>query len=423
MCTIACWLLTTIMVMAQSSVYFFYDPACMQKFDYEKINQYNSPIYTDYYISTSNETKAIFRVQKMRKTVVSEIPVKPFMCEDRARISTALIKEVNANRKMAYIVVEIDGKYALHEVRSISKLTENATGVVYEDPMYGFKYDYTNSKTGEILNKKNHKERNIFFENKGQLGCLPKHTFKIVSRHIETPIKHLDLVQGLGVQRLYTTQGELRLKTINDRPIQDFMAQKCQSEVLDGTLTVEEPKDNTQGDVTVVDTVGMSVLDKKLWLSKLQTRGLTARSATPIATATTTQEKLPVTEVVQKLLPGGIYLVKEKENLYTISEKFGVSVHRLVEINNLDGYELGLNQALKVVDDGSIPKQSRNPLTKIDEVNKTKTIIHVVEQGQTLYSISKLYGLELKDIYNLNKDLTDSQIDINQRLVVGYESF
>jgi membrane-bound lytic murein transglycosylase D len=125
--------------------------------------------------------------------------------------------------------------------------------------------------------------------------------------------------------------------------------------------------------------------------------------------------------VANELLPGGIYLVQEKESLYMISEKFGVSIQRLRVINQLKGYALGLNQALKVVDDGTVPNPNRVPLVKIDPVTNIKTTIHVVEQGETLYEISKIYGLQLKDIYNLNKQLTNSEIDINQQLVVGYE--
>lgn len=438
--TLAFLMLATIGVSAQSDVYFFYDPACVQKFDYERINSFQDVAYVDYYISTSNDTKAIFRVEKDQSNqmvsprIVSEIPVKPFMCEDRKKISGALIKEVNANRRVAYMVVETAGNYALNRISSISTLTENESGIVYNDPMYSFKYDYVVSKEGEILNKKNHKERNIFFEEKKNAVCLDNYQFKIVSRHIETPIKHLNLVSTVGVLRVHTTQGELRLKTINNVPVSKFIAQRCNNTLgIENVVDVQNPSAIASTKAPAIqDTIGMSMVDKRLWLSRQKTKGFTARSIKPIHTPEEpaggnlpddqgTSSSTVEASVKEELLPGGIYVVKEKENLYTISEKFGISIHRLVEINKLDGYSLVLNQALKVVDDGSIPTQSRNPLVKVDKVNKLKTTIHVVEQGQTLYEISKLYGLKLADIYDLNKQLTDHQIDINQQLVVGYE--
>ena len=402
----------------------------MQKFDYERVNTFHDIAYTDYYISINQETKAIFRVQKdplnLNKKVVNEIPVKPFMCEDRGNITDVLMDAINSNRKMAYMVVEAGNQYILYEIRSVSTLKENQSAITYEDPTYGFKYDYLVSKPGEILNKQTNKERNVFFEQKKANACLSNYEFKIVSRHVETPIKHLSIISTVGVNRIYTTQGELALKSINDIPLQSFMAKRCNtSAVVDPTIVaVPVPVPVVVPTKPVLkDTVGMSDLDKKIWLSK-RAKGFTARSIDPIPkdpmNPSTTISRASAT-VANELLPGGIYLVKEKESLYMISEKFGVSIQRLRAINKLEGYALGLNQALKVVDDGTVPNSNRAPLVKVDPATNTKTTIHVVEQGETLYEISKIYGLELKDIYNLNKQLTDSEIDINQQLVVGYE--
>lgn len=424
-------LLTTVLASAQSSVYFFYNPACMQKFDYERVNTYHDIAYTDYYISINQETKAIFRVQKdplnLNKKMVSEIPVKPFMCEDRGNITDVLMDAINSNQKMAYMVVEAGDQYVLYEIRSVSTLTENQSGIVYDDPTYGFKYDYLVSKSGEILNKQTNKERNVFFEQKKTSSCLSNYEFKIVSRHVETPIKHLSLISTIGVNRIYTTQGELTLKSINDVPFQNFMANRCHTPIVKAPEAGVPIVVSTEP--MIKDTIGMSDLEKRLWISK-KMKGFTPRSVDPIQKPITPIAKDPMNPsatnrasatVANELLPGGIYLVKEKENLYTISEKFGISIQRLRAINQLEGYALGLNQALKVVDDGTVPDLNRNPLVKVDPVTNIKTTIHVVEQGETLYEISKIYGLELKDIYNLNKQLTDSEIDINQQLVVGYE--
>jgi LysM repeat protein len=402
----------------------------MQKFDYERVNTFHDIAYTDYYISINAQTKAIFRVQKdplnLNKKLVNEIPVKPFMCEDRANISDVLMDAINSNQKMAYMVVESGSQYILYEIRSVSTLTENQSGIVYDDPTYGFKYDYLVSKSGEILNKQTNKERNVFFEQKKTNSCLANYEFKIVSRHVETPIKHMSLISTVGVDRIYTSQGELALKSINDVPFQNFMAERCHTSIVKAPASSGVPV-VASTDPVIKDTVGMSDLEKRLWVSK-KMKGFTARSVNPIpkdvinpAASTTDVTNRASATVANELLPGGIYLVKEKENLYTISEKFGISIQRLRAINQLEGYALGLNQALKVVDDGTVPDVNRNPLVKVDPVTNIKTTIHVVEQGETLYEISKLYGLELKDIYNLNKQLTDSQIDINQQLVVGNE--
>ncbi|MFK7797660.1 MAG: LysM peptidoglycan-binding domain-containing protein [Aureispira sp.] len=425
-------LLTATNLSAKTPVYFFYDPACMQQLEYERINRIDDLAHTDYYTSVSPNKQLIFSVHKnagnLNKELVSEIPEKPYMCADRGAISPALIKEINNNRRIAYMVVQTGMQYALYPIYSIASLEQTAKGLVYTDPTYGFHYDANVSKPGEILNHGANKERNVFFETQTTTACLPTYEFKIISRHIETPIKHLTLVQGLGFQRLHTTIGELRLTHVNGAPVSQVIAGLCNTNSAPSATNPNEGGSESAG---LPDTVGLSPIEKKLWASR-QKDNTTPRKnyVKPVSMG---QDGIPAQGVLArgndknpttantKLLPGGIYIVQEKETLYTLSEKFNVSVERLMTINNLQGFELGLNQPLKVVDDGSVPVQSKNPLVEITDNGTTKTTIHVVEQGDTLYSISKQYGITLRDVYKLNSNLTNEYIDINQRIVVGYQ--
>lgn len=444
-------LLATTSLKAQNPVYFFYDPACMQQMDYERVNTIDDLAHTDYYTAVTAEKQLIFSVQKsatsLKKQLVTEIPVKPYMCADRGNVSPALIKAINNNRRMAYMVVQMGAQYALYPIHSVATLEYTAKGLVYTDPTYGFNYEVAVSKPGEILNHQQNKERNVFFEAKTTTACLPTYEFKIISRHIETPIKHLTFVEKIGFQRLHTTQGELRLTRVNGQPVAAKIAALCKGQDIPSTAMDVAVKAGAIKSTALPDTTGLSPVEKKLWLSR-QAKGLTARTivAQPVVAPIDNidNQKLPppgqgvpvtFNPVVDnnrmnpaslatdppKLLPGGIYIVQEKENLYTISEKFNISVERLVALNNLQGFELGLNQPLKVVDDGSVPEQSQNPLVEMTDNGTTKTTIHVVEQGDTLYGISKRYGITLKDVYMLNPSLTTDAIDINQRIKVGYQ--
>jgi LysM repeat protein len=210
------------------------------------------------------------------------------------------------------------------------------------------------------------------------------------------------------------------------------VASLCNANVA--TTATPNPNEGESEVVGLPDTIGLSPIEKKLWASRQNDNPIPRQNyVKPVSMGqdgpntppgqgipTQTYNNPPTTEA-PKLLPGGIYIVQEKETLYTLSEKFGVSVERLMTINNLQGFELGLNQPLKVVDDGSVPVQSKNPLVEITDNGTTKTTIHVVEQGDTLYSISKQYGITLRDVYKLNSNLTNEDIDINQRIVVGYQ--
>lgn len=401
----------------KAALYFFYDPYCVQKFDYERVGTFHDLAYTDYYISVSKEKKAIFRVQKNKNyeghPVVDEIPVKPYMCADRGQITDELITAINQAAQVAYMVVEFGNQYALYEVHSVSTLVENQTVLQYKDAKLGFDYQLNNTDKGKVLNPNNNKDRNIYYEVSGKSNCYNQHTFKAVSNHPEDAITYINVLSGLGIQNIYTSEGEIQLRSINNVPLNDFIVKKCatQNNIDDKIVVV-----NNQ---TIKDTIGMTSVEKILWESKQKTSGTTLGSG--IQTILPIDGSTVNTDLEGKdTLAGGYYVVKQKESLYVISNKFGISVHRLMEINNLNDFALGLNQRLKVVDDGTIPTQKRSPVVKKDATGKNQIKVHIVEQGQTLYAISKIYGLELKDLYKLNTGLQE-RIDINQELVVGVQ--
>lgn len=416
---------TALATQAQPPIYFFYDPACMEQLVYEQVGQIAEGAHTDYYAKVATDAQVIFRVQNdpsyINRKMMRELPVKPVLCGDRNYLPTNLMKDINANRRVAYLVVQMGQEYAVYNIHSTAKLVINDKGITYTDPIYGFKYQYNLSKNGDVLNKGNNKERNVFYEKNLKTDCLPTHEFKVVSRHIETPIKHFRLIQGIGVERWYTTQGTLQLTQVNGIPFKQVLVQRCNTAIANNTTVGEKVIQPTMPVPVLPDTVGMSVAEKRVWMARQGNRVVPTTTTPPPGASS--PEVIAVAPQPQPtgLLPGGIYLVQEKESLYMISERFGVSIERLLELNGLDTYELGLNQPLKVVDDGTVPHKERNPQIVIDPTTRIKTTLHLVEQGQTLYGISKLYGITLKDIYALNPALTSDKIDINQPIVVGYQ--
>ena len=414
---------------AQTPVYFFYDPGCMQQLVYEKSGLISELAHTDYVASTADE-QVILRVQndpaQLNRKMLLELPNRPVLCGDPNYLSPALMKDINNKRRMAYVAVQVGQQYAVYNIHSVATLKANKKGITYTDPVYGFVYQTGISKIGEILNRGNNKERNVFFEKQRKTACFPTYEFKVVSRHAETPIKHFHFVNAIGMTRWYTPEGTVQLSSINGVPFGQILAQRCNQMPVADATTPEVPK-------VVPDTIGMTPVEKKLWMMRHSEGSVVTtpiqRPVTPVnqdpnggtTPPSMSDPNVPPKSTDASLLPGGIYIVQEKDNLYALSERFGISIERLVELNGLQTYELGMNQPLKVVDDGSVPHQDRNPQVVVDQAAQTKTTIHLVEQGQTLYSIAKRYGITLKDIYALNRSLTNDQIDINQRIVVGYQ--
>ena len=93
------------------------------------------------------------------------------------------------------------------------------------------------------------------------------------------------------------------------------------------------------------------------------------------------------------------YIVKRGDTLYGISNQFGVSVTELASLNNVNAYTLQIGQVLK------IPTSSGT--------NPDNMFMYTVKRGDTLYSISRIYNIPVNDIKKLNY-LTSNNLSIGQ---------
>lgn len=98
------------------------------------------------------------------------------------------------------------------------------------------------------------------------------------------------------------------------------------------------------------------------------------------------------------------YIVKKGDSLWSIANKYGLTVDKLKDINNLSSNMLSVGQKL-LINDG----------TDVDNVNEN---YYIVKSGDTLYSIAKKYGLTVDELKKMN-NLSSNTLSINQKLLVG----
>ena len=158
-----------------------------------------------------------------------------------------------------------------------------------------------------------------------------------------------------------------------------------------------------------------------------------------------------------------LYIVKEGDTLYSISRKFNVSVDDIIRINNLNSNLIALGRELfipvpgdggyllyEVVSGDTLYSISRKydvdvqTIREINELNSNNLSIgsllkipidvnpgtgdystYIVKNGDTLYSISKMFNMsvsEIKSLNNLNSDslyigqvlrIVDNSVDSN----------
>lgn len=95
------------------------------------------------------------------------------------------------------------------------------------------------------------------------------------------------------------------------------------------------------------------------------------------------------------------YTVKSGDTLYSIAKKYGITVDKLKDLNNLNSNMISVNQKLLVNDQ------------KKDQTTNT----YVVEKGDTLYSIAKKYSTTVSKIKEIN-NLKSDTLSIGQELII-----
>ena len=102
-----------------------------------------------------------------------------------------------------------------------------------------------------------------------------------------------------------------------------------------------------------------------------------------------------------------IHMVREKETLYGISKAYNVT-EKVIASENPDVFA-GLRP-------GMVLKIPAEPVVdeSVEIMDTREFIYHVIKEGETLYFLSKKYGIDALEIEKANPEVTVSDIQINQ---------
>jgi LysM repeat protein len=111
-----------------------------------------------------------------------------------------------------------------------------------------------------------------------------------------------------------------------------------------------------------------------------------------------------------------VHRVEEKETLYGISKRYGTTVDAIVQYNPDAASGLDKGQILKVPYTKPVTNRTTTTTTPSTTAGRGG-VIHVVAARETMFSISKAYGITVDELKQWN-NLTENTLSLGQELVI-----
>ena len=124
--------------------------------------------------------------------------------------------------------------------------------------------------------------------------------------------------------------------------------------------------------------------------------------------------KVPLTNPVTKIdtAKTATHKVSSGETLFSIARQYKVSVANIKSWNNLITNTLHIGQILYI-------KFPVKPVSEELSTETTNHLMHTVQQGETLYSLSKKYNIDLHQLSIWNNLQDNTILHVDQLLIVG----
>lgn len=170
-----------------------------------------------------------------------------------------------------------------------------------------------------------------------------------------------------------------------------------------GTTTPTTPSTPGTNTYTVQSGDSLWSIANKFGVSVTEIRNLNNLTSDVLSIGQILQ--IPVTEAPAPT--GTTYTVKSGDNLYSIANQYGVTVDQIMKANNLTSTSLSIGQVLTIPVAGETA-----PITGTS---------YTVKSGDNLYSIASNYGVTVDQIMKAN-NLTSTSLSIGQVLTIPVPS-
>ena len=128
-------------------------------------------------------------------------------------------------------------------------------------------------------------------------------------------------------------------------------------------------------------------------------------------------------KVVISGIPYYIHQVKKGETAYSISRAYGITVETLTKENPPALYGVNLGQSLRIPVKLVTDLVSPSPEPVAKQRDETKFIYHNLKPGETVYSLSKSFGVSENEIITCNPGIDINKMSVGSEIAIPKREF
>jgi LysM repeat protein len=129
-------------------------------------------------------------------------------------------------------------------------------------------------------------------------------------------------------------------------------------------------------------------------------------------------------KVIISGVPYYIHQVKKGQTAYSISKAYTISVEDLVKENPSAVYGVNEGQSLRIpVKPASVEATGTNITARNQQKDESKFIYHRLQRGETVYSLSRSYGVSENEIIQSNPGIEINKLSIGTEIAIPRREF
>lgn len=370
---------------AQSPLYINVDPICMDRFEYHINGESKGVEFISYRVRQTAKDFVFLEVGAESTGMQLSIPDSKD-CRN-VKFTPDYIEKINAGEAQVFIIRKAEIGYNISPVYLASYMYADSSTVKCKSNGLSF---FAN--LGHISNIDNlaqaDSNSDMYYIGDSYDGCLKSYRFRKSSKETCKPNVDIDIIPELGVVReltrvspLNTHESMLNLVRINDVSVDTYINKICEGKanlVYMPTTYVVESTDLSNLPVTEV------VIDGKTYSTDENTTAFNDFS-----------DKFTVADVSATTIPAeyntNTTVILTEKGTNTTPTKV-IKTENINSKSNLTATEIA----------ATLPSEEKK-VEKIKCLNTSNAETHIVQQGETLYGISRRYGLTVEQLKLWNK--------------------